>query len=81
MRGEEREMEREFQLLSTIYRDRLVGIRPAKNESSSTRREVRVGTENMGFHRGFKRGIREIKGFKVKKYPQDFIEFLLRFKR
>ena len=32
MREEKRERVRELQLLSTIYRDQLVGIRQAKNE-------------------------------------------------
>ena len=45
----EREGGRELQHLSTIYGDRLVGIRRAKNESSSTRRGLRVGIENTGF--------------------------------
>ena len=49
MRGEEKEMEREIQLLSTIYGDQLVRISRAKNKSSSTRRGLCVGTENTGF--------------------------------
>ena len=79
MRGEERE--RELKLLSTIYGDRLVGIRRAKNESSSTRRELLVGTENTGFRQGFKQGVREIKGFGFRKCPRDFLKFLLHSKR
>ena len=83
MRGKEREREREreLKLLSTIYRDRLVGIRWGKNESSSTRRGLRVRTENIGFRRGFKQGVREIKGFGFMKCPRDFLKFLLRSKR
>ena len=53
----EREREREEKIkpsLSSIYRVSSIGIRRAKNESSSTRRGLCVGTENMGFHRGFK---------------------------
>ena len=49
MRGEERERERVLQLLSTIYEDRVVGVRRAKNEISSTRRGLRVGTKHTGF--------------------------------
>ena len=36
-------------LLSIIYGDRLVEIHWTKNESSFTRRELRVGTEITGF--------------------------------
>ena len=70
-----------LELLSSIHRVLLVGIRRAKNESSSTRRGLCVGTENIGFRRGFKRGVREIKSFGFKKCPRDFLEFLLRSKR
>ena len=76
-KGERRER---LQLLSTIYEDQLVGIRRAKNESSSTRRGLRVGTENMKFLRGFKQGVLEIKGFRFRKCPRDFLKFLLRSK-
>ena len=58
----------------------MIGIHQDKNESSSTRRGLRVGTENTGFHRGFKGGVREIKDFGFKKRQQDFLEFLLRSK-
>ena len=68
-------------LLFSIYGVPSVEIRQAKNESSSTRRGLRVGTENTGFHLGFKRGVREIKGFEFRKCPRDFLEFLLRSKR
>ena len=68
-------------LISTIYGDRLVRIRRAKNESSSTRRGLRVGTKNTGFRRGLKQGVWEIKGFGFRKCPRDFLEFLLRSKR
>ena len=53
----DRERERELQLLSTIYEDQFVGIRRTKNESSSTRQGLRVGTENNGFRQGFKQGV------------------------
>ena len=80
-RGEERERERELQLLSTIYEDRLVEIRRAKNESSSTRRGLRMDIGNTGFHRGFKKRVWEIKDFGFRKCPRDFLEFLIHFKR
>ena len=38
-------------------------------------------TKNMGFLQGLKQGIWEIKGLGFRKYPQDFLEFLLRSKR
>ena len=75
----EGEKRKKSKLLSLMYVVLSIGIRRAKNESSSIRRGPHVGTENMGFHRGFKRGVWEIKGFKFRKCPQDFIEFLLRF--
>ena len=75
------ERERELQLLSTFYGDRLVEIYRAKNKSSSTRQGLRVGTKNTGFCLGFKRGVREIKGFEFKKCPLNFLEFLLGSKR
>ena len=37
-------------LLSSIYGIPSVGISRAKSESSSTRRGLRVGTKNEGFH-------------------------------
>ena len=40
-----------------------------------------MGTENTGFRQGFKRGVREIKGFWFRKCPRDFLEFLLCSKR
>ena len=40
-----------------------------------------MGNENTGFHRGFKRGVWEIKGFEFRKCLRDFLEFFLRFKR
>ena len=52
-----------------------------KNKSSSHRRGLCVGTKNTGFHRGSKRGVREIKGFGFGKFPQGFLGFLLRSKR
>ena len=51
--GHERERERKkkkFKLLSSIYGVLSFGIRRTKNESSSTRRRLLVGTENNGFH-------------------------------
>ena len=82
--GRERERRREkkqSKLLSSIHGVPSVGICRAKNESSFTRRGLRVDTENTGFRRGFKRGVREIKGFGFRKCPRDFLEFLLRSKR
>ena len=76
-----RERGREFQLLSTIYGDRLVGIRRTKNESLYTQRGLCVGIENTGFRRGFKQGVQEIKGFGFRKFQRDFLEFLLCSKR
>ena len=40
-----------------------------------------MGTENTGFHRGFKGGVWEIKGFGFKKCQHDFLKFLLHSKR
>ena len=34
-----------------------------------------MGIKNRGFHRGFKQGIMEIKGFGFRKCPQDFLSF------
>ena len=44
VREEKRERGRELKLLSTIYRDWLVGIRQAKNESPATRQGLCMGT-------------------------------------
>ena len=41
-------------LLSLIYVVSIVGIYRVKNESSSTRRRLRVSTKNTGFRREFK---------------------------
>ena len=41
-------------LVSLIYVVSTVGIRRAKNESSSTRRGLHVSTKNTGFRREFK---------------------------
>ena len=80
--GFSRKREREkTKLFSSIYGVSSVGIRWAKNESSSTQRGLNVGTKNTGFRQGFKRGVREIKGVGFWKCPQDFLEFLLRSKR
>ena len=79
--GKKNKRRENLQLPSTIYKARLLGFRQAKNESSSTQRELRVGTESTRFLRGFKRGVREIKGFGFRKCPRDFLEFLLRSKR
>ena len=50
--SKEGEKEREHSnLLSPIPGVLSVGIRRAKSESSSTRRGLRVGTKNEGFHR------------------------------
>ena len=68
-------------LLSLIYKVPSIGIRRAKNESSSTRRGLRMSTKNTGLHQGFKRGVWEIKCFEFRKCPRDFLEFLLRSKR
>ena len=80
-RKKEREKEKEeTKLLSSIYRVPLVGIHRLKNKPSSTRRGLRMGTENTRFHRGVKRGVWEIKSFRFRKCPRDFLEFLLRYK-
>ena len=46
----------------------IVGIRWAKNESSSTRRGLRVSTKNTGFHREFKYEVRKILSFSIFSY-------------
>ena len=68
-------------LLFSIYGVPSIGIRRAKNKSSSTRQGLRVGNENMGFRGGFKQGIREIKDFGFKKCPRVFLKFLVCSKR
>ena len=78
-RGREKKNQKS-KFLSSIHGVPLVGIRWAKNKNSSTRQGLRVGTENTGFQRRFKLGIREIKSFWFKKCPRDFLEFLLRSK-
>ena len=40
-----------------------------------------MGTKNTRFRLAFKRRVREIKGFKFRKCPRDFLDFLLRSKR
>ena len=67
-------------LIFSIHGVSLVGIHRAKNESSSTRRGLSVGTENTRFHRGFKQGVQEIKGFGFRKCPRNFLDFLLHSK-
>ena len=53
-REREKEKKKETKLLSSIYRVLSVEISWVKNKSSFTRQGLRVGTENMGFRRGFK---------------------------
>ena len=51
VREREEEMRERLQVLSMIYRDRVVGIRRIKNESLSTRRGLRMSTKKKeGFH-------------------------------
>ena len=76
--GEKKKKKKKSKLLSSIYGVLSVGIHRPKNESSSTRRGLHMGTKNTGFPRGFKRGVREIKGFGFRKCPREFLEFLLR---
>ena len=66
---------------STIYGIPSVGIRQAKNDSSSHRCGLRVGIENMRFLRESKQGVQEIKGFRFRKRPRGFMRFILRSKR
>ena len=40
-----------------------------------------MGIENMGFRRGLKQGVWEIKGFGFRKCQRNFLEFILRSKR
>ena len=79
--GGKRKRKIKSKLLSSIHGVPSVRIRRDKNESSSTRRGLRVGIENTGFYREFKRGVREIKGLGFRKCPRDFLEFLLHSKR
>ena len=41
-------------LIYQIYENLTVGFRRDKHEKCSTRRGLRVGTKNMGFHREFR---------------------------
>ena len=43
-----------FIRFSQIYENLTVGIRRDKHEKCSTRRGLRVGTKNKGFHREFR---------------------------
>ena len=42
-------MSEKLHLISRIYEDRVFGFRWSKRQSSSTRRELRVGTRIWGF--------------------------------
>ena len=75
------EKEREKKEIQTSLFDLWSSFGRAKNESSSTRRGLRMGIENTGFRRGLKQGVQKIKGFGFRKCPRDFLEFLLRSKR
>ena len=55
--SERREKEESQGLLSAIYGDSSVEVHRVKNESSSHRRGLHVGTENAGFFQGSKRGV------------------------
>ena len=77
----EKGREKKFKLLSSIHRVPSAGIHQAKNESSSTRPRLQMGTKNEGFHRGSRLGVREIKGFRFRKCPRDFLGLLLCSKR
>ena len=46
---EEEKMSEKLHLLSRIYGDRIVNFRRSKRQSSSTRRELHVGTRIRGF--------------------------------
>ena len=59
-------------LLSSILGVPLVRIRQAKNQSSSTLRELHVGTRNKGFRQRFERRVREIGGFEVSGTSEGF---------
>ena len=52
----EGEKERESNILSMIYGVPSVRIRQAKNQISSSRQGLRVGTKNEGFHQRSKEG-------------------------
>ena len=43
-----------FSFLSQIYGNLTVGFRRVKHEKCSTRRELRVGNKNTGFHQEFR---------------------------
>ena len=51
---EKKEGKRGFPLLSKIYEDWTVGFRPSKRQSSSTRRELPVGTKIWEFRQTLK---------------------------
>ena len=48
-RKKKEKMSKKLHLLSRIYEDRVVGFRQSKRQSSSTQRELHVGTRNRGF--------------------------------
>ena len=79
--GEIKREKKKFKLLSSIYRVPSIEICQLKNKSSYTQRGLRVGTKNTRLHLGFKRGIREIKGFGFRKCQQNFLDFILDSKR
>ena len=79
--SERREKEESQEPPSKIYEVLSVEACRAKNESSSHRQRLRISIENAGFHRGSKRGVGEIKGFRFKKCPQGFLGFFLHSKR
>ena len=68
-------------LLSSIYEVPSVGIRRAKNESSSTQRGYAWVPKTRDFTEDLSEEFREIKGFGFRKCPLDFLEFFLRSKR
>ena len=77
--GEKRKRENQnFSLRSTeLCRSEFIGPRTKVHLLD----EGYVGTENIGFCQGFKRGVREIKCFGFRKCQRDFLDFLLRSKR
>ena len=79
-KSERREKEEIQELPSKIYGIVSVELCRAKDESSSDRRGLRVGTENAVFLQGSKRGVWKIKGFRFRKCPRGFLGFLLRSK-
>ena len=48
-RKKEEKRSEKLHLISRIYEDRAIGFRWSKRQSSSTRRELRVGTRIRGF--------------------------------